>query len=175
MKDDLSREIDRIANPRLPIASSSSSSLITTSSAPRGFTGILPAPAPSSSTSTSTPFPVTPTRKLPLDFLPPAASPAQRITTASDHSLASSLPNLAKFLLIASFFASFNPPKSDTMLFVRVDERVAKKGKKAKKATVIKPGTAALKVSDSHFLCYGHTYLITDKESRSLGPNQEWT
>lgn len=98
----------------------------------------LPTPIASSS---HAPFPLTPTRQLPTQFVHPVASPTKMVNTASDQSLAASLPLMAKFLLVASFYASFNTAKSDATNFVRVIEGIAKKGTRARKVTAAKPGT----------------------------------
>lgn len=151
LKDDLALEIDRVANSRLPLPSTSSlpPSAFLSAATARGFTGSLPA-ASTSTLAAHSHFLATPSRQLPQDYLPVATGPSparQSIMTASDQSLSASLPQLAKFLLIASFLASFNPAKLDKTYFVKLDDSVAKKGKKAQKVKAIKPGTSALKVS----------------------------
>lgn len=148
LKDDLSREIERLADIRLPLYNSTTSATLSTPVALPGFTGTMPdLPIASGSNSNYHSPPITPLRKRPIEeVISTNTSPTKLLITASDQSLAASLPLLSKFLLIASYFASFNSAKSDVIHFVRLDEGIAKKGTKAKKAVVKKPGTL-LKVS----------------------------
>lgn len=62
-------------------------------------------------------------------------------TSLTDQSLATSLPVLAKWLLVAAFYAGFNPVKSDVVHFVKLDDGIAKKGARARKAAVRVPGS----------------------------------
>ncbi|KAL8287044.1 hypothetical protein RQP46_004050 [Phenoliferia psychrophenolica] len=71
-----------------------------------------------------------------------AASPTKAATSITDSSLTKSLPVLAKWLLVASFFAGANPPKSDVALFVGHDGEIAKKGAKARQGKGPKPGSS---------------------------------
>lgn len=141
LKEDLGNEIRRLANNRLALNPSPSNTVTQVNSVLPGFTGTIP-DLPSSSTTTFT----TPERRLPSSYLPVNTSPTKVRAQASDQSLAASLPVMAKYLLVASFFASFNSVKSDVVHFVKIDEGIAKKGKRGRKAVAKKPGTG-LKVS----------------------------
>lgn len=77
------------------------------------------------------------------------SSPSKTHAIASDQSLSRSLPDISKWLLLASFYAGFNPPKSDVRHFVRLDENIAKKGKRPRKLTAPKPGSP-IKVRFQH-------------------------
>ncbi|KAI5481716.1 Origin recognition complex, subunit 5 [Pseudohyphozyma bogoriensis] len=68
------------------------------------------------------PLPLSPTKSTTTPSLPTAA-------------LAKSLPVLSRLLLIASYYASYNPPKSDVRCFVKKDDEIAKKGTKAKRGS----------------------------------------
>lgn len=74
------------------------------------------------------------------------AGAAAALTSTAAHALRSSqtlsksLPVIARYLLIAAFYASFNPAKSDVRHFVKVDENVAKKGKKGGRGRKAKIG-----------------------------------
>ncbi|ORY74291.1 origin recognition complex subunit 5 C-terminus-domain-containing protein [Leucosporidium creatinivorum] len=153
------RSLLGISQPSIPPSSPSKPSLPTAptqEAAPapalHGFTGLMPAlpppptflanpgsPGTSSQASVFSPLPSssflphTPVRK-PL----PTTTSSQPLTATSSQALLSSqtlsksLPRLARFLLIAAHYASFNSPKSDVRCFVKVDESVARKGKKGK-------------------------------------------
>lgn len=76
------------------------------------------------------------------------SSPSKAQALSSDLSLTKSLPLLSKWLLLASFYAGFNPPKSDVRHFVKIDEGIARRGKKLKKSSKgFKPGGSPKKVS----------------------------
>ncbi|KAK4058499.1 hypothetical protein OIO90_000661 [Microbotryomycetes sp. JL221] len=62
-------------------------------------------------------------------------SQQQHVSDKARQTLSRSLPVISRYLLIAAYYASFNPPKSDVRHFVKVneDERVAKRGKKGRK------------------------------------------
>lgn len=170
LKPDFARELDQIAQPHQPLSLSIPTEAPT---APQGFSGHMPAPAPSGfpnlaasseelyripSSHTST----TPLRRQAIQNFPSVSgsqagsapsSPSKSSgggggggATATDSSLARSLPVLARWLLVASFYAGFNPVKSDVVFFVKIDEGIAKKGKRARKAPVRKPGTSPTKV-----------------------------
>jgi hypothetical protein len=92
--------------------------------------------------------PVTPIRDRILHISPGSSargSPdrTQQLAVAlkSDQTLAKSLPVISRFLLLASYYASFNPAKSDVRCFVRIDESVARKGKKGRRLAAPKPGS----------------------------------
>lgn len=93
--------------------------------------------------------PVTPIRERIIHISPTSSvhsSPEraqQQLAVAlrSDQTLAKSLPIISRYLLLASYYASFNPAKSDVRCFVRVDESVVKKGKKGRRLTAPKPGS----------------------------------
>lgn len=150
LKDDLSNEIQRLANIRLSLNPSTSSALSQSTNSLPGFTGRIPdLPIAFSSSTPSFYTPKTPDRNPLASSYHPAntsTSPTKLRTQASDQSLASSLPVMAKYLLVASYFASFNSVKSDVIHFVKIDEGIAKKGKKGRKAVAKRPGTG-LKVS----------------------------
>ncbi|GAA6000442.1 hypothetical protein JCM10207_008013 [Rhodosporidiobolus poonsookiae] len=79
---------------------------------------------------------------------------------ATHAALSKSLPVVARYLLIAAYFAAVDPPKSDVRMFVRVDEMegVAKKGKKARKASARKPGASPSKNSKPAALFGGKSF-----------------
>ncbi|GAA5839895.1 hypothetical protein JCM11251_001241 [Rhodosporidiobolus azoricus] len=96
-------------------------------------------------------------------------------------SLASSLPILARYLLIAAYFAASNPPKSDVRMFVKVDEMegVAKKGKKTRKGAR-KPGASPSKAAKPASLYGGKSFpyerlvaifeaIVDDRREYTLG------
>ncbi|BGP30512.1 hypothetical protein JCM10296v2_002267 [Rhodotorula toruloides] len=89
----------------------------------------------------------------------PASATTSRNST-SQLSLAKSLPIASRYLLIAAYFAANNPPRSDVRMFVRVDELegVAKKGKKARKASAKKAGQSPTKGSASVLLRGGKSF-----------------
>ncbi|BGP23211.1 hypothetical protein JCM10295v2_002105 [Rhodotorula toruloides] len=91
-------------------------------------------------------------------FSPSSATTSRNST--SQLSLAKSLPIASRYLLIAAYFAANNPPKSDVRMFVRVDELegVAKKGKKARKASAKKAGQSPTKGSASVLLRGGKSF-----------------
>ncbi|KAK4705046.1 origin recognition complex subunit 5, partial [Phenoliferia sp. Uapishka_3] len=68
---------------------------------------------------------------------PSSSTPASK----TDESLANSLPILSKWLLVAAFYAGFNPVKSDVINFVKIDESIAKKGKKGRRIGLGKIGS----------------------------------
>ncbi|BGO90022.1 hypothetical protein NBRC10512_002008 [Rhodotorula toruloides] len=91
-------------------------------------------------------------------FSPSSATTSRN--SISQLSLAKSLPIASRYLLIAAHFAANNPPKSDVRMFVRVDELegVAKKGKKARKASAKKAGQSPTKGSASVLLRGGKSF-----------------
>lgn len=161
LKSDLQLESQIFGTPRnsqpLPVSASAPAPIPVL----QGFTGSMPAlPSASVLLDPSTPPPTPHSRSLAaIQFAPilssanlSTVSPTKAANVAADQSLAKSLPELSKWLLLASFYAGFNPPKTDVRNFVKVDEGIAKKGKKGKKATVKKPGTT-IKVCLSSLLC----------------------
>ncbi|SGZ18046.1 BQ5605_C020g09160 [Microbotryum silenes-dioicae] len=68
------------------------------------------------------------------------------VETKADQTLASSLPFVARMLILASFYAAFNPPKSDVRVFVKVDEGIARKGKKGRQIKKFRVGNSPTKV-----------------------------
>ncbi|GAA5887289.1 hypothetical protein JCM6882_002477 [Rhodosporidiobolus microsporus] len=96
-------------------------------------------------------------------------------------SLASSLPIVARYILIAAYFAAVNPPKSDVRMFVRVDETegVARKGKKTRKGGR-KPGASPSKAAKPASLYGGKSFpyerlvaifeaIVDDRREYTLG------
>ncbi|GAA6034864.1 hypothetical protein JCM8097_009338 [Rhodosporidiobolus ruineniae] len=96
--------------------------------------------------------------------------------------LAKSLPVVARYLLLAAYFAGVNPPKSDVRMFVKVDETegVAKRGKKARKQRVAKPGASPSKNSKPATLYGGKSFpyermiaifeaIVDDRREYALG------
>ncbi|KDE03425.1 hypothetical protein MVLG_06090 [Microbotryum lychnidis-dioicae p1A1 Lamole] len=67
------------------------------------------------------------------------------VETKADQTLASSLPFVARMLILASFYAAFNPPKSDVRVFVKVDEGIARKGKKGRQIKKFRVGNSPTK------------------------------
>ena len=146
LKEELSNEIQRFANLRLSLSSAASSAAAQSTVVPTGFTGTIYDPTTGSSASSSSHNPpITPERQRQRQHSPlrdtSNRSPTKLSAQASDQSLAASLPIIAKYLLVASYFASFNTVKSDVIHFVKIDEGIAKKGKKGRKAIAKKPGT----------------------------------
>ena len=60
----------------------------------------------------------------------PPASPSKKPKTDAPSALSSSLPTIAKLLLVASFLASHNPPRTDIRLFATVAEESTPKKRK---------------------------------------------
>ncbi|KAM0788517.1 hypothetical protein ACM66B_001645 [Microbotryomycetes sp. NB124-2] len=83
--------------------------------------------------------PITPVKQRAIKLQTPDNSPSklrqQHVTDKAKQSLARTLPVLSRYLLVAAYYASFNPAKSDVKHFVKVDENVAKKGKKGRRAS----------------------------------------
>ncbi|SCV67843.1 BQ2448_5454 [Microbotryum intermedium] len=67
------------------------------------------------------------------------------VKTKADQTLANSLPFVARMLILASFYAAFNPPKSDVRVFVKVDEGIAQKGKKSRQIKKFRVGNSPTK------------------------------
>lgn len=120
--------------------------------------------------------PLTPLRKqviaLPKDSSVPQTSPgrAQQLAVAlrTDQTLAKSLPAIARYLLLASYYASFNPPKSDVRCFVRVDEGIARKGKKGRRMAAPKPGSPSkVRFKDDRRSCPLLTWLASRPSCRA--------
>lgn len=183
LKPDFAREHERLGLPRqslsLPASTPNSPTkagpagnvaAASTSGVLHGFVGSMPAlPKPSPALDSPCIFPSTSNapQRQPV-FTPPAITPtasssslvnsSSNLPVASQSSstttsLARSLPRLARFLLLASFYAAFNPPKSDVRHFVRIDETVVKKGKKGRKVSPKKPGSPS-KVSSQVMDCF---------------------
>ena len=76
--------------------------------------------------------------------IPPAhAASAMRAADASDGADALALARMAKFVLVAAFLASTNPPKSDVRMFGRgPDDRRRRRRKGGGARKTRKPGTA---------------------------------
>ncbi len=166
IKPDFTRELERLAQPRMTLSASVVEGEAGASVVLQGFTGSIPtgpaaptfAPTGGSSSaflpsinqpspSSSHTLPLTPIKKRALRITDAAAnstnvlaSPRKALSIASDVSLSRSLPHLAKWLLLASFYAAFNPPKTDVRCFVRVDDGIARKGKRARKIHAKRPG-----------------------------------
>ncbi|GAA5976599.1 hypothetical protein JCM11641_001352 [Rhodosporidiobolus odoratus] len=107
---------------------------------------------------------------------------ARQKTLSTHAALSKSLPVVARFLLLAAYFAAVNPPKSDVRMFVRVDEMegVAKKGKKARKASAKKAGASPTKGSKPAALYGGKAFayermvaifeaIVDDRREYALG------
>lgn len=168
IKPEFTKELDRLAQPRMTLSASVVQGEGGSSVVLQGFTGSIPTgpaqpaaegsnsalhpsiiqPSPSSSHT----LPLTPIKKRALRITDAAAaaanngnahlvaSPRKALSIASDVSLSRSLPTLAKWLLLASFYAAFNPPKTDVRCFVRVDDGIARKGKRHRRPVAKRPG-----------------------------------
>lgn len=139
LKSDFTLERQRLSTPLNPSSTTTSAHPVVL----QGFAGTMPA-LPSLSTPLDAPIDHSPLplRRQVISFAPAAAAIKPATTGAADQSLARSLPELAKWLLLASFYAGFNPVKSDVRIFVKVDEGIAKKGVKGRKKSAPKPGVA---------------------------------
>lgn len=90
------------------------------------------------------------------------SSPSKSQALSSDLSLTKSLPLLSKWLLLASFYAGFNPPKSDVRHFVKIDEGIARRGKKIKRSTKgFRPGGSPSKVSRAKFVLHPRVHGLS--------------
>ncbi|KAK4053463.1 hypothetical protein OIV83_001630 [Microbotryomycetes sp. JL201] len=163
IKDDLTRERDLVAGTRPsldPVTPSKTPSRKYAAAETRvlhGFAGTIPdlprgptfladPDSPSTSAAIDTfGSPVRPVSLTPLTplkqraaMLTPENSPTkkrqQHVTDKAKQSLAKTLPVVSRFLLVAAYYASYNPAKSDVKHFVKMDENVAKKGKKARRS-----------------------------------------
>ncbi|KAM0754796.1 hypothetical protein T439DRAFT_321842 [Meredithblackwellia eburnea MCA 4105] len=158
LKPYFTRELEQIAEPHQSLSQASAFEPIL---APQGFSGHMPAspttPTASSSRALDTSYPLpgssstTPLRRQAVNITPSGSlknpsspepfSNLKQAANMMDQSLAKNLPVLAKWLLVAAFYAGHNPAKSDVIKFVKVDEGIAKKGKKNRKSPAKKPGS----------------------------------
>lgn len=78
-----------------------------------------------------------------------AAAAAKAAPKRANESLVVSLPILARWLLLAAYYASVNRPSTDVRHFVRIDENAPQKGKKGKRRSPSKSPTKRSQQSSS--------------------------
>ncbi|GAA5851161.1 hypothetical protein JCM5353_007374, partial [Sporobolomyces roseus] len=138
----LNTTLSQIGQPRTSLSTLPSTSTSHESSKPseHAFSGtirsvpLLPIYLDSSSSSSALdPTPLRPS----IERTPSTLSLSTPRPPQSFSSLTRSLPSISRYLLIASYLAAHNPPKSDVRMFVKVDdlEGVARKGKKSKRGS----------------------------------------
>lgn len=135
----LNTTLTQIGQPRTSLSTLSSTSTSHESSKPseHAFSGTIRSapllPIYLDSTSSSSTLDPTPLRPS-IERNPSTLSLSTPRPPQSFSSLTRSLPSISRYLLIASYLAAHNPPKSDVRMFVKVDDLEGVAGRKGKKS-----------------------------------------